>query len=84
MASLRRLDDLQVLGHLEVKENVEETVKLDTRIVFDWMFQMSCWVKKTSYKPPLVYQIFAVDEHHDEFDGFCDGHFGCLLTGGAE
>ena len=38
--------DLQVLANLDVNERVEDAVKLDTKIVFDWRFRDSCWTRR--------------------------------------
>ena len=32
-----------MLANVEPNDNIEEAVKLDTRIVFDWRFRESCW-----------------------------------------
>ena len=46
LAEVSRLDDLQVLANVEPSDNIEEAVKLDTRIVFDWRFRESCWIRR--------------------------------------
>ncbi|CAK8995861.1 Retrovirus-related Pol polyprotein from transposon TNT 1-94 [Includes: Protease [Durusdinium trenchii] len=46
LAEVSRLDDLQVLANVEPHDNIEEAMKLDTRIVFDWRFRESCWIRR--------------------------------------
>ena len=60
LAEVSRLDDLQVLANVEPNDNIEEAVKLDTRIVFDWRFREACWIRRAW----LVARSFVVEPHH--------------------
>ncbi|CAK9048969.1 Reverse transcriptase Ty1/copia-type domain-containing protein, partial [Durusdinium trenchii] len=46
LAEVERLNDLTVIANLEPNDDVEEAMKLDTRIVFDWRFRSGCWVRR--------------------------------------
>ena len=46
LAEDERLNDLTVIANLEANDDVEEAMKLDTRIVFDWRYRSGCWVRR--------------------------------------
>ena len=46
LSEVNRLHDLQVIANLEAGENVDDAMKLDTRVVFDWRFREGSWIRR--------------------------------------